>query len=32
LRDEASFNMTWAVNPKIRVLATTVIDATPLSR
>jgi type 1 glutamine amidotransferase len=29
LRDEAFFNMTWASNPGIRVLATTVIDATP---
>jgi len=29
LRDEAFFNMTWAGNPKIHVLATTVIDATP---
>ena len=29
LRDEAFFNMTWAVDPKIHVLATTVIDATP---
>jgi hypothetical protein len=28
LRDEAFFNMTW-VNPKIHVLATTMIDATP---
>jgi type 1 glutamine amidotransferase len=29
LRDEAFFNMTWASDPKIHVLATTVIDATP---
>jgi type 1 glutamine amidotransferase len=29
LRDEAFFNMTWASNPGIHVLATTVIDATP---
>jgi type 1 glutamine amidotransferase len=29
LRDEAFFNMTWASNPKIHVLATTVIDGTP---
>lgn len=29
LRDEAFFNMTWASNPAIHVLATTVIDATP---
>jgi type 1 glutamine amidotransferase len=29
LRDEAFFNMTWAGNPKIHVLATTVIDGTP---
>ena len=29
LRDEAFFNMTWAANPKIHVLATTVIDGTP---
>jgi type 1 glutamine amidotransferase len=29
LRDEAFFNMTWAANPGIHVLATTVIDATP---
>src|SRR5215475_1456568 len=29
LRDEAFFNMTWATNPKIHVLATTVIDGTP---
>ena len=29
LRDEAFFNMTWAADPKIHVLATTVIDATP---
>lgn len=28
LRDEAFFNMTWAANPGIHVLATTVIDAT----
>jgi type 1 glutamine amidotransferase len=28
LRDEAFFNMTWASNPGIHVLATTVIDAT----
>lgn len=29
LRDEAFFNMTWASNPRIHVLATTVIDGTP---
>ena len=29
LRDEAFFRMTWASNPGIHVLATTVIDATP---
>jgi type 1 glutamine amidotransferase len=29
LRDEAFFNMTWAPDPRIHVLATTVIDATP---
>jgi len=29
LRDEAFFSMTWAANPGIHVLATTVIDATP---
>jgi len=29
LRDEAFFNMTWAANPRIHVLATTVIDGTP---
>lgn len=29
LRDEAFFNMTWASNPAIHVLATTVIDGTP---
>jgi type 1 glutamine amidotransferase len=29
LRDEAFFNMTWASDPKIHVLATTVIDGTP---
>jgi type 1 glutamine amidotransferase len=29
LRDEAFFDMTWASNPRIHVLATTVIDATP---
>jgi len=29
LRDEAFFKMTWATEPKIHVLATTVIDATP---
>jgi type 1 glutamine amidotransferase len=29
LRDEAFFNITWASNPGARVLATTVIDATP---
>jgi type 1 glutamine amidotransferase len=29
LRDEAFFKMTWAKEPKIHVLATTVIDATP---
>ena len=29
LRDEAFFKMTWAANPAIHVLATTVIDATP---
>jgi type 1 glutamine amidotransferase len=29
LRDEAFFSMTWATNPGIHVLATTVIDATP---
>jgi len=29
LRDEAFFKMTWAREPKIHVLATTVIDATP---
>jgi type 1 glutamine amidotransferase len=29
LRDEAFFNMTWSANPKIHVLATTVIDGTP---
>jgi type 1 glutamine amidotransferase len=29
LRDEAFFKMTWAANPDIHVLATTVIDATP---
>jgi len=29
LRDEAFFNMSWATDPKIHVLATTVIDATP---
>lgn len=29
LRDEAFFKMTWADNPAIHVLATTVIDATP---
>ena len=29
LRDEAFFRMTWAREPKIHVLATTVIDATP---
>jgi type 1 glutamine amidotransferase len=29
LRDEAFFNMTWASDPGIHVLATTVIDATP---
>jgi len=29
LHDEAFFNMTWASNPKIHVLATTVIDGTP---
>jgi type 1 glutamine amidotransferase len=29
LRDEAFFNITWAANPGARVLATTVIDATP---
>jgi type 1 glutamine amidotransferase len=29
LRDEAFFNMTWAANPAIHVLATTVIDGTP---
>jgi type 1 glutamine amidotransferase len=29
LRDEAFFNMTWTSNPKIHVLATTVIDGTP---
>jgi type 1 glutamine amidotransferase len=29
LRDEAFFNMTWASDPAIHVLATTVIDATP---
>lgn len=29
LRDEAFFNMTWATDPKIHVLATTIIDGTP---
>jgi type 1 glutamine amidotransferase len=29
LRDEAFFDMTWATNPGIHVLATTVIDSTP---
>jgi type 1 glutamine amidotransferase len=29
LRDEAFFKMTWAREPKIHVLATTVIDGTP---
>jgi type 1 glutamine amidotransferase len=29
LRDEAFFKITWATNPGIHVLATTVIDATP---
>jgi len=29
LRDEAFFKMTWAANPAVHVLATTVIDATP---
>lgn len=29
LRDEAFFKMTWATHPRIHVLATTVIDATP---
>ncbi|HVY79801.1 MAG TPA: ThuA domain-containing protein [Steroidobacteraceae bacterium] len=29
LRDEAFFKMTWAADPGIHVLATTVIDATP---
>ena len=29
LRDEAFFKMTWAANPAMHVLATTVIDATP---
>jgi type 1 glutamine amidotransferase len=29
LRDEAFFNMTWAANPGIHVLATAVIDGTP---
>jgi type 1 glutamine amidotransferase len=29
LRDEAFFKMTWAAEPKVHVLATTVIDATP---
>jgi type 1 glutamine amidotransferase len=29
LRDEAFFDMTWASNPSIHVLATTVIDGTP---
>jgi type 1 glutamine amidotransferase len=29
LRDEAFFNMTWAKNPDMHVLATTVIDGTP---
>lgn len=29
LRDEAFFDMTWSANPRIHVLATTVIDATP---
>ena len=29
LRDEAFFKITWAANPAMHVLATTVIDATP---
>jgi type 1 glutamine amidotransferase len=29
LRDEAFYNMTWATNPAMHVLATTVIDGTP---
>jgi type 1 glutamine amidotransferase len=30
--DESFYNMTWAENPKIHVLATTVIDDTPSAR